>query len=100
MPEVELLQKLPLFRWHSRSHVGARRDKLTNAIVELAPKRVESILDVGCGDGTMTKAVADKLGAHVPTVTPPILRKMVWNPRTIETINEFNTAWRNRPKKK
>src|SRR5215471_13147208 len=39
-------------------------------------------------------------GAHVPTVTPPILRKMVWNPRTIETISEFNTAWRNRPKKK
>ncbi len=64
MPEVELLQKLPLFRWHSRSHVGARRDKLTNAIVELAPKRVESMLDVGCGDGTMTRAVADKLGAH------------------------------------
>ncbi|MGH7440912.1 MAG: transaldolase family protein [Polyangiaceae bacterium] len=39
-------------------------------------------------------------GAHVPTVTPPILRKMVWNPRTIETIAEFNTAWRNRPTKK
>src|SRR6202050_3411692 len=39
-------------------------------------------------------------GAHAPTVTPPILRKMVWNPRTIETINEFNTAWRSRPKKK
>jgi transaldolase len=37
-------------------------------------------------------------GAHVPTVTPPILRKMVWNPRTIETINEFNTAWKNRKK--
>src|SRR5882724_8617508 len=32
-------------------------------------------------------------GAHIPTVTPPILRKMVWNPRTIETINEFNDAW-------
>src|SRR5579872_1888808 len=39
-------------------------------------------------------------GAHVPTITPPILRKMVWNPRTIETIAEFNNAWRNRPKKK
>ncbi len=39
-------------------------------------------------------------GAHVPTITPPILRKMVWNPRTIETINEFNTAWKNRGKKK
>lgn len=38
-------------------------------------------------------------GAHVPTITPPILRKMVWHPRTIETINEFNTAWRNRGKK-
>ena len=37
-------------------------------------------------------------GAHVPTITPPILRKMVWNPRTIETINEFNTAWKNRKK--
>src|SRR6516164_5855508 len=34
-------------------------------------------------------------GAHVPTITPPILRKMVWNPRTIETIEEFNSAWRN-----
>jgi transaldolase len=38
-------------------------------------------------------------GAHVPTITPPILRKMVWNPRTIETITEFNTAWKNRGKK-
>jgi transaldolase len=39
-------------------------------------------------------------GAHVPTVTPPILRKMVWNPRTIETIAEFNNAWRGRAKKR
>jgi transaldolase len=38
-------------------------------------------------------------GAHVPTITPAIIRKMVWHPRTIETINEFNTAWRNRGKK-
>ncbi len=39
-------------------------------------------------------------GAHVPTITPPILRKMVWNPRTETTIEEFNTAWRNRGTKK
>jgi transaldolase len=39
-------------------------------------------------------------GAHIPTLPPPILRKMVWNPRTIETIAEFNNAWRSRPKKK
>jgi transaldolase len=38
-------------------------------------------------------------GAHVPTIPPAILRKMVWHPRTIETINEFNTAWKNRGKK-
>src|SRR3984957_13941307 len=39
-------------------------------------------------------------GAHVPTITPPILRKMVWLPRTEQTIEEFNSAWRNRGKKK
>ena len=37
-------------------------------------------------------------GAHILTVTPPILRKMLWNPRTDETIREFNTAWANRGK--
>ena len=35
-------------------------------------------------------------GAHVVTVPPAILRKMVWHPRTIETIAEFNEAWRKR----
>jgi transaldolase len=35
-------------------------------------------------------------GAHIVTVPPPILRKMLWNPRTESTIEEFNTAWRNR----
>ncbi len=35
-------------------------------------------------------------GAHVVTVPPDILRKMVWNPRTVETIAEFNEAWRKR----
>jgi transaldolase len=38
-------------------------------------------------------------GCHIPTITPPILRKMVWNPRTEQTIEEFNSAWRNRRKK-
>ena len=39
-------------------------------------------------------------GAHIPTVTPPLLRKMVWNPRTETTISEFNDAWRNRGRTK
>ncbi|HMI86311.1 MAG TPA: transaldolase family protein [Polyangiaceae bacterium] len=37
-------------------------------------------------------------GAHILTVPPAILRKMLWNPRTEETIREFNTAWANRGK--
>jgi transaldolase len=37
-------------------------------------------------------------GAHILTVPPAILRKMLWNPRTDETIREFNTAWANRGK--
>ena len=35
-------------------------------------------------------------GAHVVTVPPPILRKMLWNPRTESTIQEFNDAWKQR----
>lgn len=38
-------------------------------------------------------------GAHIVTVPPPILRKMLWNPRTESTIREFNDAWNNRGKK-
>lgn len=37
-------------------------------------------------------------GAHIVTIPPPILRTMLWNPRTDETIREFNTAWANRSK--
>jgi transaldolase len=33
-------------------------------------------------------------GAHIVTVPPPILRKMCWNPRTTETIRDFNDAWK------
>jgi transaldolase len=32
-------------------------------------------------------------GAHIVTVPPGILRKMLHNPKTDETIREFNTAW-------
>jgi transaldolase len=62
-------------------------------------EKLESKIIVGSMRHLMDVNEALECGAHVPTVTPPILRKMVWNPRTIETINEFNTAWRNRPTK-
>jgi transaldolase len=61
---------------------------------------LKSKIIVGSMRHMMDVNEALECGAHVPTVTPPILRKMVWNPRTIETINEFNSAWRARPKKK
>ena len=61
---------------------------------------LKSKIIVGSMRHMMDVNEALECGAHVPTVTPPILRKMVWNPRTIETINEFHTAWRARPKKK
>ena len=35
-------------------------------------------------------------GAHIVTVPPPILRKMLWNPNTERTIEQFNQAWRDR----
>jgi transaldolase len=70
----------------------------TRAILDR--ERLPSKIIVGSMRHMMDVNEALECGAHCPTVTPPILRKMVWNPRTIETINEFNTAWRARPKKK
>jgi transaldolase len=57
---------------------------------------LQSKIIVGSMRHLMDVNEALEAGAHVPTITPPILRKMVWNPRTVETINEFNTAWANR----
>ena len=37
-------------------------------------------------------------GAHVVTAPPPILRKMLHNPKTDETVREFNAAWHARGK--
>ena len=61
-------------------------------------ERLPAKLIVGSMRHMMDVNEALRAGAHIPTVTPPILRKMVWNPRTIETIEEFNSAWKNRRK--
>jgi len=37
-------------------------------------------------------------GAHIVTLPPAILRKMLHNPKTEETIREFNSAWASRGK--
>ncbi len=35
-------------------------------------------------------------GAHIVTVPPPILRKMLHHPKTDEAIEQFHDAWQNR----
>ena len=57
---------------------------------------LQTRLIVGSIRHLMDVTEALEAGAHVVTVPPPILRKMVWHPRTVETIAEFNEAWRNR----
>ena len=61
---------------------------------------LKSKIIVGSMRHMMDVNEALECGAHVPTIAPPILRKMVWNPRTETTIEEFNAAWRNRGTKK
>lgn len=70
----------------------------TRAIIDR--EKLPSKIIVGSMRHLMDVNEALECGAHVPTVTPQILRKMVWNPRTIETIAEFNDAWHKRPAKK
>jgi transaldolase len=76
------------------------RPVITSTRAVIDREGLSSKIIVGSMRHLMDVNEALECGAHVPTVTPPILRKMVWNPRTIETISEFNTAWRARPKKK
>ena len=63
------------------------REKLASQIIVGS---VRHLMDVN-------EALQD--GAHILTVPPSILRKMLWNPRTETTIREFNDAWANRGKK-
>lgn len=68
----------------------------TRAILDR--EQLPSKLIVGSMRHIMDVNEALQDGAHVPTVPPAILRKMLWNPRTESTIREFNDAWANRKK--
>jgi transaldolase len=59
-------------------------------------ERLDARLLIGSIRHLMDVNEALEAGAHVVTVSPPILRKMLWNPRTEGTIQEFNDAWRHR----
>ena len=62
-------------------------------------EKLESKIIVGSIRHMMDVNEGLQCGGHIITVPPAILRKMLWNPRTDETIREFNTAWANRGKK-
>jgi len=61
-------------------------------------EKLESKIIVGSIRHMMDVNEGLQCGGHIITVPPAILRKMLWNPRTDETIREFNTAWANRGK--
>jgi transaldolase len=69
---------------------------LTRKVID--QERLPAKIIVGSMRHLMDVNEALEAGAHVPTITPSILRKMVWNPRTESTIREFNEAWRERGK--
>ncbi|WP_394844311.1 methyltransferase domain-containing protein [Pendulispora brunnea] len=58
------LSNLPIFRWHTAQIHVPRVERLSRAITELSPDGVRSMLDVGCGDGTLARDVARRIGAE------------------------------------
>jgi transaldolase len=66
---------------------------------QLEREQLASKIIVGSVRQMMDVNDALQAGAHIVTVPPAILRKMVWNPRTEETIREFNSAWASRKSK-
>jgi transaldolase len=59
-------------------------------------ERLSSKLVVGSIRQAMDVSEALEDGAHIVTVPPPLLRKMLWNPGTDSTIREHDQAWQQR----
>lgn len=66
----------------------------TRALIDR--EKLESRLIVGSIRQMVDVNQALLAGAHIVTVTPPVLRKMAHHPRTVETVEEFNRAWAKR----
>jgi transaldolase len=72
-----------------RPVIGQTRDQIDR-------EGLDAQIIVGSVRHFMDVNEALEAGAHIVTVPPAILRKMLHNPKTDETIREFNTAWKNR----
>lgn len=56
-------------------------------------ERLDTQIIVGSLRQVLDVTDALSAGAHIATVPGPVLRKMLHNPKTDETIREFNDAW-------
>jgi len=74
------------------------RAVISDTRAQIERERLGARIIVGSIRHLMDVTEALAAGAHVVTVPPPILRKMLHNPKTEETIREFNAAWENRAK--
>lgn len=72
------------------------RPVIAQTRAQIDRERMDAKIIVGSVRHLMDVNEALEAGAHIPTVPPPILRKMLHNPKTDETIREFNTAWASR----
>jgi len=72
------------------------RPVIAQTRAQLDRERMDAKIIVGSVRHLMDVNEALEAGAHIPTVPPPILRKMLHNPKTEETIREFNSAWASR----
>src|SRR5262245_11502931 len=74
------------------------RPVIAQTRAQLDRERMDAKIIVGSIRHLMDVNEALQDGAHIVTVPPPILRKMLHNPKTDETIREFNAAWAARAK--
>jgi transaldolase len=69
------------------------RPTIAQTRAQLDSERLASKIIVGSVRHVMDVNESLSAGAHIVTVPPKILRSMLRNPRTDETIREFNDAW-------
>ncbi len=60
---VKRIAELPVFGWHFASVSVPRAERIAAGVGELAPANTRSMLDIGCGDGTLASNVAGRLGS-------------------------------------
>jgi transaldolase len=72
------------------------RPTIRELLAQLDREALASKIIVGSIRHAMDVAEALQHGAHVATVPPAILRRMLHHPKTDEAIAEFNDAWKRR----